>query len=237
MVKIRFANIKLVVNGKVISTQAEPFIYNGNVYAPVATVANMLGIHQQWDNATPAVRFADRAYYEIENPLSMGERAAGTRRLDHEVVMTYAPGADEFANPYYQLHDSRKKKTIQIPSITSAGYISSFEPVSSFINITGQSNTEFVIHEYLFHQQNRDQQQWVSIFRYDKGTGTLTKVISQRIDEGEQGSFQVSVAGGIVVKFYQPAPPQAGQPTLAGVKFYRWDPEQRKIMKTEQVVK
>lgn len=53
---IRFANIKLIVNDQVIKTKAEPFIYNGNVYAPVATIANALGIEQQWDNQTPAVR-------------------------------------------------------------------------------------------------------------------------------------------------------------------------------------
>lgn len=57
-ISARFANIKLIVNGQVIQTKAEPFIYNGNVYAPVATVANMLGVHQEWDNKAPAVRFS-----------------------------------------------------------------------------------------------------------------------------------------------------------------------------------
>lgn len=57
-ISARFANIKLIVNDQVIQTKAEPFIYNGNVYAPVATVANALQIHQEWDNKTPAVRFA-----------------------------------------------------------------------------------------------------------------------------------------------------------------------------------
>ncbi|MET3292768.1 UNVERIFIED_CONTAM: hypothetical protein ABID98_005465 [Brevibacillus sp. OAP136] len=54
-ISARFANIKLIVNGKTIDTKAEPFIYNGNVYAPVA---NKLGIKQDWDNKTPAVRFS-----------------------------------------------------------------------------------------------------------------------------------------------------------------------------------
>ncbi|WP_170163344.1 stalk domain-containing protein [Brevibacillus gelatini] len=55
-VTARFANIQLVVNDQVVKTSAEPFIYNGNVYAPVATVANALGIKQKRDNRTPAVR-------------------------------------------------------------------------------------------------------------------------------------------------------------------------------------
>ncbi|TPG70359.1 hypothetical protein EEL31_18915 [Brevibacillus laterosporus] len=57
-ISARFSNIKLIVNDQVIKTKAEPFIYDGNVYAPVATVANALGIKQEWDNKTPAVRFS-----------------------------------------------------------------------------------------------------------------------------------------------------------------------------------
>ncbi|WP_047155053.1 stalk domain-containing protein [Aneurinibacillus tyrosinisolvens] len=62
-IKARFASIGLVVNGKLIQTKAEPFIYNGNVYAPVATVANGLGVSQRWSNTDwvnnykPSVRF------------------------------------------------------------------------------------------------------------------------------------------------------------------------------------
>lgn len=56
-IPVRFAQIKLIVDGQVIKTKAEPFIYNGNVYAPVATVANALGIRQNWNNAVPGVHF------------------------------------------------------------------------------------------------------------------------------------------------------------------------------------
>ncbi|WP_048034592.1 stalk domain-containing protein [Brevibacillus brevis] len=55
-ISARFSNIKLIVNDQVVKTKAEPLIYNGNVYAPVATVANALGIKQEWDNKT--VRFS-----------------------------------------------------------------------------------------------------------------------------------------------------------------------------------
>ncbi|WP_047155346.1 stalk domain-containing protein [Aneurinibacillus tyrosinisolvens] len=56
-IKVRFANIKLIVDGKTIQTKAEPFIYNGNVYAPVATVANGMEIGQRWNNSVPSVEF------------------------------------------------------------------------------------------------------------------------------------------------------------------------------------
>lgn len=45
-ISARFSNIKLIVNDQVVKTKPEPFIYNGNIYAPVATVANALGIKQ-----------------------------------------------------------------------------------------------------------------------------------------------------------------------------------------------
>ena len=57
LISVRFADIQLIVDDEVVLTQAEPFIYEGNVYAPVATVANMLDIGQSWDNDVPAVRF------------------------------------------------------------------------------------------------------------------------------------------------------------------------------------
>jgi hypothetical protein len=60
-IPVRFANIKLIVNGQIVQTNAEPFIYNGNVYAPVATIANALGIKQEWDNKTPSVQFSNNA--------------------------------------------------------------------------------------------------------------------------------------------------------------------------------
>lgn len=63
-ITVRFANIKLIVNDQVVQTKAEPFVYEGNVYAPVATVANMLGIKQEWDNGTPAVRFYNQDHYD-----------------------------------------------------------------------------------------------------------------------------------------------------------------------------
>ncbi|MEW9673816.1 stalk domain-containing protein [Ammoniphilus sp. 3BR4] len=64
-ISVNYANIKLIINEKVIETKAEPFIYNKNVYVPIATVANMLGLKQQWYNydgltgGTPSVRIYD----------------------------------------------------------------------------------------------------------------------------------------------------------------------------------
>lgn len=65
-ITVRFANIKLILNGEEIQTSAEPFIYDGNVYAPVATIANALNVRQWWDNDMPAVQFSNTNYLQDE---------------------------------------------------------------------------------------------------------------------------------------------------------------------------
>lgn len=81
-IPVRFAQIKLFVNDKMINTDAEPFIYNENVYVPAATIANALGIKQVWDHQTPSVRFTDidakleypenPNFLSIDNPIGNG---------------------------------------------------------------------------------------------------------------------------------------------------------------------
>jgi len=71
-IKVRFAQIQLFANYKKIETSAEPFIYNGAVYAPVATVANALGVAWQWDNHISAVNLFDRAHQLMEENFISG---------------------------------------------------------------------------------------------------------------------------------------------------------------------
>lgn len=55
-IQVQFSHIQLIVNGKAMQPKAEPFLYNGVVYAPVASVANALGAQTQWDQNARAVR-------------------------------------------------------------------------------------------------------------------------------------------------------------------------------------
>ncbi|PWI57299.1 NPCBM/NEW2 domain-containing protein [Sulfoacidibacillus thermotolerans] len=47
-IRVRYANIQIEVNGKVIPTLAQPFIYQKNVYVPISTVGQGLGARVQW---------------------------------------------------------------------------------------------------------------------------------------------------------------------------------------------
>lgn len=50
-----FRNIKIVVDGKQVSTSAEPFIYNGTTYLPIRAVGEAVGKEVTWDSATNTV--------------------------------------------------------------------------------------------------------------------------------------------------------------------------------------
>ncbi|MCI0183460.1 NPCBM/NEW2 domain-containing protein [Sulfoacidibacillus ferrooxidans] len=54
-IQASFHNIQLIVDGKTIATNAQPFIYNKNVYVPIYTVGNALGANVQWINNIPEV--------------------------------------------------------------------------------------------------------------------------------------------------------------------------------------
>lgn len=50
-----FRNIKIVVDGKQLSTSAEPFIYNGTTYLPIRAVGEAVGKEVTWNGNTNTV--------------------------------------------------------------------------------------------------------------------------------------------------------------------------------------
>ncbi len=50
-----YNNIKIVVDGKEVSTSTEPFIYNGTTYLPVRAIGEALGKDVRWDFQTNTV--------------------------------------------------------------------------------------------------------------------------------------------------------------------------------------
>lgn len=148
-ISARFSNIKLIVNDQVVKTKAEPFIYNGNVYAPVATVANALGIKQEWDNKTPAVRFS-------VNSGSTGGTTGGSS-IPEAIVQ-------------------QAKKTLPLPCDTSdvkgsLYYCSPEKEVVSkgYVNLTGTSDQEFLV-MYRYHTiEGLPSEAYLTLFRQSNG--------------------------------------------------------------------
>lgn len=54
-INVSYNNIKIVVDGKTVLTDTEPFIYNGTTYLPVRAVGEALGKEVNWDSATNTV--------------------------------------------------------------------------------------------------------------------------------------------------------------------------------------
>lgn len=77
-----FRNIKIVVDGKEISANAEPFIYNGTTYLPIRAVGEAVGKEVSWDAQTNTITLSDA-------PPVM--EAAVSQREDLEFTLSVTP--------------------------------------------------------------------------------------------------------------------------------------------------
>ncbi len=202
-ISVRFANIKLIVNDKVIQTKAEPFVYNGNVYAPVATVANMLNINQEWDNKTPAVRFDDRPPFDMINPkeevVSLG---------DHCYLYRWQP-SDTYI---MKVGTKSNMKDIAVPAVEKAGYHTVMHRISGqFANITGTSDKEFLLANRLVNDSTNGEL-YVHLLRYENGA---VKSVSKLMIPFQSQAVYIEETRELLVRTYE------GQ-TLAKEEIYRW---------------
>jgi hypothetical protein len=181
-IQARFAQIKLIVNGQEVNTRytkAEPFIYNGNVYAPVATIANMLGDDQKWDNKVPAVRITKvlepkisdeaKSIGEIENEINFNSGGLGHNvYVGHEKVSDllfladYNPGMSSWERQYIP-HEQN--------DIGQNGY---YMISKKFSNITGQHDTEFLA--YGVETQDGKRVYSINVYWYDLANKKLNKI-------------------------------------------------------------
>lgn len=130
-ISVRYANIGITVNGKKIPTEAQPFIYKGNVYVPISTIAHGLGSEAQWVGAKDEVAIADPHipsvqqgmvnYYNL--PLYSGTHTVSYNGSSYISAFALATVANQ---PYY------------LDSATQTAYIgtgpSSGMPLSAFFD-------------------------------------------------------------------------------------------------------
>jgi hypothetical protein len=217
-ISARFANIKLMVNGQTIRTKAEPFIYNGNVYAPVATVANMLGIKQEWDNKTPAVRFTDpNAKTESPNSLT----------TDHPIGNGLHLLWD--SGYHYTLEDRVHGITLPIPvpeelEGTSEGQ----RPITSALphldSVSNDSTYEF----YMFHYGN-GREVFLQLLQYEKGKLTSLGALQVADDPNRVFGLYNEDRNSIYVQTYD----KEGE--LNSSVEYVWNHERKKIEKVSEL--
>jgi hypothetical protein len=58
---VNFNNIRFAINGTLVSTEYDPFIFQGRTYLPVRDVANATGFEVTWEDATNTVHLTSRA--------------------------------------------------------------------------------------------------------------------------------------------------------------------------------
>ncbi|WP_134703222.1 stalk domain-containing protein [Ammoniphilus sp. YIM 78166] len=209
----RFANIQLIVNEQVIQTKAEPFIYNGNVYAPVATVANMLGIKQEWDNSVPAVRFSTSPLKRDENPNWVGYSSMGEGI--YLISMKEWPGE-------YTLDD--KGKRIKIPHTAETA----ITHVTPFLNLTGQSYPEeFLVVE---SEKNAPHSVYFTVYQYHEGQ--VRKIYSTKLEASStESNIHFTHEGGHIVYFHE-----FEHDHLVDTQAYRWDMNKRTYQKVKKMI-
>lgn len=75
-IPVMFSNIKIVVDGKELKTDKEPFIYEGTTYLPVRAVGEAVGKNVTWDDASKAVMLGETEQKETEKEPEQPEETA-----------------------------------------------------------------------------------------------------------------------------------------------------------------
>lgn len=186
-IPVRFAQIKLIVNDRVIQTKAEPFIYNGSVYAPVATVANALGIDQAWDNKTPAVRFSTsntesgfkakniEAAFKDTPPLAWLDDSTYVGKTNTPLTVThydpkgapYNEASDYVLVDLSDLNEIKKVPVLSHMEWVPRGKVEILTP--QFVSITGTSKKEFMIYELTSSIVQGKYRGDIKVFQYESG--------------------------------------------------------------------
>ncbi|MCE5223158.1 copper amine oxidase N-terminal domain-containing protein [bacterium] len=93
MIQVTYRNISILVNGKQIPLDKEPFIYHGSVFAPIRTIGEAVDKSVQWDDKANQVKITDKESNFISFPLhKIGERtemypfAFITKKIDRKIT-------------------------------------------------------------------------------------------------------------------------------------------------------
>jgi hypothetical protein len=78
-IQVTYRNISILVNGKVVPSEQEPFIYQGRTFVPLRTIGEAVNKTVEWDNTKNQVNITDKPTESTQNFLSfpihkMGER-------------------------------------------------------------------------------------------------------------------------------------------------------------------
>lgn len=218
-ISARFANIQLIVNDQAVNTKAEPFIYNGNVYAPVAAVANALGIQQEWDNSVPAVRFSQSPLHGIDKESGCRYSSMGK---DSIFLIACGRGADRPDGFYLDDHGKRFRFPFTGETI--------IESVSPFLSLVDPGKTD----DLLVVERDTRNYSMVYLTAYRYHDGEFTKLDSfhngsTASDRRMHTEILLGGDGGYTV--YLQESTGGGSDLRISTIMYQWDKDIRKYVK------
>jgi len=74
-IQVTYRQISIFVNGKQVSSEPEPFIYQGRTFVPLRTVGEAVNKSVEWDNAKNQVKITDKPKDSFSFPLhKLGEK-------------------------------------------------------------------------------------------------------------------------------------------------------------------
>ena len=66
-ITVAFNNIRIAINGNIVATEFDPFVFEGRTYLPVRDVANAMGYDVTWEEATNTVHLTNDIQQTVSN--------------------------------------------------------------------------------------------------------------------------------------------------------------------------
>lgn len=119
-IPVTYRNIKIVVDGKELSTSAEPFIYNGTTYLPIRAVGEAVGKEVAWNSGTNTVVLSGAQQTSAPSLPILGEFLGYTQEEVDEIVEMLRSG--ESATVISDLYCGALYSCLENPERAEAAY-------------------------------------------------------------------------------------------------------------------
>lgn len=117
-----FRNIKIVVDGKEVSTSAEPFIYNGTTYLPIRAVGEAVGKEVTWNAGTNTVYLG-----EVPTGAQQAQESAQQQTPAPETPAPAASSSLPILSQYAASMGGIEEEIREAISLLHSGQISAFD--------------------------------------------------------------------------------------------------------------
>ncbi|WP_352400148.1 copper amine oxidase N-terminal domain-containing protein [Anaerotignum sp.] len=147
MIPVSYNSIKVLVDGKELKTDKEPFTYDGTTYLPVRAVAEAVGKEVKWDSATKTVTLSEATTDAKSDTQTEPVAADPVLYNSNGIKITYKGTAEgKFGKDINLLieNSTNKDYTVQVRDFSVNGYM--VDPIFSCDVTAGKkANDEITI--------------------------------------------------------------------------------------------